>query len=300
MVVVIGVDTHKATHTFVAVDEVGRRLDELTIGAVTAGHMRALGWARETLNADLIWAVEDCRNLSLRLERDLLAAGQRVVRVPPRLMAYTQASSRTPGKSDALDALAVARAALREPDLPVAMHDEISRELKLLVDRREDLIKHRSATICRLLWRVHELDPSHAPKVASLDRAKTHRELGAWLMTEPGLVAELARNELGDITLLTAEINALEKCIGVRVRAFASSLLTIYGVCRVDGSQDRGRSRRSVALQQRGRLRLLCRAGSHPVVLGRATGAEEGGIPGRKSSASHRTAPYRNLANRPP
>jgi transposase len=111
--------------------------------------------------------IEDCRNLSGRLERELLDAGQQVVRVPPHLMAYTRASARTRGKSDAIDALAVARAVLREPNLPVASHDEVSREVKLLVDRRGDLVSHRSAIICRLLWRVHELDRSQAPKPGS-------------------------------------------------------------------------------------------------------------------------------------
>ena len=52
----------------------------------------------------------------------------------------------TPVKSDPIDALAVARAFLREPDLPIASHDEVSRELKLLVDRREVLVAQRTAT----------------------------------------------------------------------------------------------------------------------------------------------------------
>jgi transposase len=81
----------------------------------------------------------------MRLERDLLCAVQRVVRVPPLLMARTRASARTTGKSDPIDALAVARAVLREPGLPVAGHDEVSREFKSLVDRREDLVSHRPA-----------------------------------------------------------------------------------------------------------------------------------------------------------
>ena len=65
--------------------------------------------------AEVVWAVEDCRHLSARLERDLLTAGQRVVRVPPKMMAMVRASARTRGKSDPIDALAVARAFLREP-----------------------------------------------------------------------------------------------------------------------------------------------------------------------------------------
>jgi transposase len=227
--VVVGADVHKRTHTFVAVDEAGRKLAEKTVSAITAGHAEAVMWARERFGAEVIWAIEDCRHLSARLERDLLGFAQKVVRVPPKLMAQTRASARTPGKSDPIDALAVARGFLREPDLPVASHDEVSRELKLLVDRREVLVAQRTATINRLRWRVHELDPERAPAPASLDRTKHRAMLGAWLQTLPGLVAELARDELADITRLTEQIDALAKRIGERVRAIAPVLLTMPG-----------------------------------------------------------------------
>lgn len=186
-------------------------------------------WVRERFGAEVVWAVEDCRHLSARLERDLMGFGQSVVRVPPKLMAQTRASARTRGKSDPIDALAVARAYLREPDLPVASHDEVSRELKLLVDRREVLVAQRTATINRLLWRVHELDPARAPKARSLDLAKHRGILSGWLADVPGLVAELARDELADITRLTEAINALAKRIGERVREVAPALLAMPG-----------------------------------------------------------------------
>jgi transposase len=227
--VVVGADVHKRSHTFVAVDEVGCKLGEKSVAAISSGHGEAVMWVRERFGVDVVWAIEDCRHLSARLERDLLTAGQRVVRVPPKLMAQTRASARTRGKSDPIDALAVARAAMREPDLPVASHDEVSRELKLLIDRREDLVAQRTATINRLLWRVHELDPARAPKPRSLDLAKHRHISGQWLNTQPGLVAELARDELADITRLTEVINALAKRIGDRVRAVAPVLLSLPG-----------------------------------------------------------------------
>ena len=227
--VVVGADVHKRTHTLVAVDAVGRKLAEKVVETTSCGHAEAVMWARERFGPEVVWAIEDCRHLSARLERDLLTAGQKVVRVPPKLMAQTRASARTRGKSDPIDALAVARAFLREPDLPVASHDRVSRELKLLVDRREDLVAQRTSMINRLLWRVHELDPERAPKPRSLDLAKHRRLLGQWLNTQCGLVAELARDELADITRLTEAINALAKRIGVCVRAVAPTLLALPG-----------------------------------------------------------------------
>lgn len=69
--------------------------------------------------------------MSRRLERDLLAAGERIVRVLPKLMANCRSSARAYGKSAPIDALAVARAALREPDLPASSLDGDARELRL-------------------------------------------------------------------------------------------------------------------------------------------------------------------------
>jgi transposase len=227
--VVVGADVHKQTHTFVAVDEAGRKIGEKTVKAITTGHAEAVMWARERFGAELVWAIEDCRHLSARLERDLMGFGQKVVRVPPKLMAQTRASARTRGKSDPIDALAVARGFLREPDLPIASHDEVSRELKLLVDRREVLVAQRTATINRLRWRVHELDPERAPKPLSLHLAKHRRLLGDWLVTVAGLVAELARDELADIARLSEAIDALAKRIGERVREVAPVLLALPG-----------------------------------------------------------------------
>ena len=107
--------------------------------------------------------------MTRRLERDLIAAGESVVRVPPKLMAHIRDSARTYGKSDPIDALAVARAALREPDLPVARLDGVERELRLLVDHREDLVAERTRIIARLRWHLHELDPGWTPP-ANIDR----------------------------------------------------------------------------------------------------------------------------------
>src|SRR5215218_1335487 len=207
--VVVGADVHKRTHTFVAVNEVGRQLGPLTVSPDGKGHAEALRWARQTFPGERKWGIEDCRHLSARLERDLLSGGESVVRVPPKLMAQTRASARTRGKSDPIDALAVARAVLREPDLPVAAHDELSRELKLLVDRREDLVGERTRMINRLRWHLHELDPSVDPSPTSLNRAKTRAELSEQLARYDGLVAELARDILADIRQLNCALHRI-------------------------------------------------------------------------------------------
>jgi hypothetical protein len=127
---VIGIDAHKRTHTLVAVDSGGRKLGQKTIAANSSGHAEAMQWATIRFGNDLTWAVEDNRSVTGLLERELLAGGPwRVVRCPPHLMARSRVSARERGKSDPIDALAVARAILREPNLPVAFHDPVSWEL---------------------------------------------------------------------------------------------------------------------------------------------------------------------------
>ena len=115
--VVLGIDAHKRTHTVVAVDEGGRHRGAGHEVGATAATPRSCGGRGS--GPERRWAVEDCRQLSRRLERDLLTAGEEIVRVPPKLMARGRDSARTYGKSDPIDALAVARAALREPDCPL-------------------------------------------------------------------------------------------------------------------------------------------------------------------------------------
>src|SRR5467141_2523124 len=166
--VTLGGDCHKRTHTLVAVDENGQQLGSKTVVAVEAGHLDALAWAHQW--PDRRWALENCRHLSRRLEADLLRAGELILQVSPKLMAGARRSAREWGKSDPIDALAVARAALRESDLPVAQLEGRNRDVKLLLDHRDDLVGERTRVQNRLRWHLHELEPSFDVPDRSLDR----------------------------------------------------------------------------------------------------------------------------------
>lgn len=227
--VVVGTDVHKRTHTFVAVDAAGQELGQLTVEATSVGHDQAVRWAAERFGPGLRWGIEDCRHLSARLEIDLLEAGQAVVRVPARLMAEQRRTARTRGKSDPIDALAVARAVLREPDLPAATLDEASRELKLLVNHREDLVHQRTAIINRFRWHLHRIDPSVDPRQKSLKLTKTITGLREFLADLPGIDARLAQELLDDIEALTAREKSLEKEITALVTVQAPALLELPG-----------------------------------------------------------------------
>lgn len=226
----LGIDAHKHTHTVVAVDDVGRRLGSKTTTSTTSeDHLGLLAWA-EGFEGERMWAVEDCRHLSRRLEADLLGAGERIVRVPPKLMAHARDAARTYGKSDPIDALAVARAAMREPGLPMACLDGPARELRLLVDHREDLVAQRTRCINRLRWHLHELDASWDPPARSLTRYVVLDEVAQRLAGMDGLVAGIAAEIVADVRRLTVREHELQRDIAKRVATLAPTLLALAGV----------------------------------------------------------------------
>jgi len=206
--IVIGVDVHKHSLTAVAVGELGRSLAE-HVGPVDG---RIIDWAR-SLDAERLWALEDCRHVTRGLEQALLAAGERLVRVPPRLTAPQRRRGRTRGKSDVIDALAIARAALQEPDLSGPLvGEETLRELKLLVDHRDDLVDERRRAQQRLRWHLHALDPAlHVPPGA-LDRTVWLERLARQLARrEQTTQTRIARELVGRCRTLTRTILDLDR-----------------------------------------------------------------------------------------
>jgi transposase len=224
--IVVGVDVHKHSLTAVAVDELGRPLGEWSGPAAD----RVAAWA-QGLAAERLWAVEDCRHVTRRLEQTLLEAGERLVRVPPRLTGPERRRGRRRGKSDSIDALAVARAALREPriDAPRPREPRL-RELKLLVDHRDDLVAERRRCQQRLRWHLHELDPSLQVPLGALDRPiwldRLRRRLGR---REQTTQVQIARDLLSRCRALTRSVGELERDLHERTHALAPRLLALPG-----------------------------------------------------------------------
>mgnify|MGYP000591322140 CR=1 FL=1 len=135
--IVLGADMHKASHTLAAVSApMGELVGDRTVRVGEAGFVAALDWARG-LGEVRVWALEDCRHVSGSFERFLIVNGEHVVRVPTRLMAGERRGGRERGKSDRIDALAVAWAVLRQgvDELPAAVLAGVELDLRLLVDQ---------------------------------------------------------------------------------------------------------------------------------------------------------------------
>src|SRR3954449_12613885 len=226
--IVLGADMHKGSHTIAAVAAgTGEVLGEKTVAVSERGFVAVLDWAR-LLGEERVWALEDCRHVSGSLERFLLASGERVIRVATKLMADARRAARSRGKSDAIDALAVARAALREgPNaLPAAQLAGPELDLRLLVDHRERLVRNRVAINNDLLWHLHDLWPELKLPVSALVSKKWSTRIARRLArAEQTARVRIARDELRRLRELTVAVDALEAEIADLVAQVAPQLL---------------------------------------------------------------------------
>ena len=228
--IVVGIDPHMKTHTAVAIDAAtGRAVAETTVDCSGDGHDELLVWAR-ALPGDHCFAIEDCRHVSGRLERHLLPRGERVVRVPPKMMAGGRHSARCYGKSDPIDAAAVARAALREPDLPQAVLVGPEHDVRLLADHRDDLVDERKRIIKRLRWNCHDLEVGLDLPPRVLDRYVWLDRLESVLEALPQSTRRrIALDQLARCRDLTVDIRSLEREIRCRMLELGPELLAIPG-----------------------------------------------------------------------
>jgi transposase len=230
--IVLGADTHKRSHTIAGVGATtGEVVDERTIQVGRAGFGALLAWARE-LDDERVWALEDCRHVSGSFERFLIARGERVLRVPTNLVAQTRKSARQRGKSDGIDAVNVARAALREglAAFPAAHLDGPELDLRLLVDHRERLVSHRVELNNTLQWHLHDLWPElELPGGALFSKKWSTRIARRLARAEQTMRVRIARDELRRLRELTDTIKTLAREITQLVQRIAPQLLAEPG-----------------------------------------------------------------------
>src|SRR5215207_1947453 len=230
--IVLGADTHKRSHSLAVVNgATGEDLADKTIQVGAGGFAALLIWARG-LDGERVWALEDCRHVSGALERFLIARGERVVRVSTRLMAGARRSSRERGKSDQIDAIAVARAALAAgiDKLPTAALAGPELDLRLLVDHRERLVRTRVALNSTLQWNLHDLWPELTlPGGALFSKKWTSKIARRLARAEQTMRVRIARDELRRVRELTHTINALETEIADLVAQVAPQLVAERG-----------------------------------------------------------------------
>ena len=148
-------------------------------------------------------------------------------------------AGRTRGKSDPLDALAIARAAIREPNLSRPLPDErVYREIKLLVDHRDDLVDQRRRTQQRLRWHLFQLDPTYQLPLRMLGRHSHLERVARWLARrDQELQVQLARELINSCRQLNRHISELDLQLEQRVRDTAPGLLELPGCAAVTAAK---------------------------------------------------------------
>ena len=226
-----------------------------------------------------------------------MATGERIVRIPPNLTARERGTERTRGKSDPIDARAIARAALREgiDTLPTAHLDQVSLEIKLLLDHREDLTKACSQDQQRLRWHLHDLWPDLKIPVGALDRAVWLERIARKLSrAEHCARVRIARDLVRALKQHTRRAHELEREITTLVQSKAPQLLELAGCGALTAAKILAETAGRGALQLRRQARTVGRSGTDTRILREKQSPPP--RPRRQPPTQLRATPNRNRA----
>ena len=256
--VVIGIDPAKRSHAFEVIDGDERTLAAAVIVNDNAGYRDMLAAGR--LWPDRQWAVEGAGGVGRQLAQRLVADGETVIDVPAKLSARVRAMTTGHGrKNDPTDARAVAIVGLRNHSLARVTPDDETVALRLMSERRRDLVRTRTQTVNRLHQLLMELIPAGAQRSLTASKAR------ALLATvRPRDVAGKARRQLAadyidDITILDRKLKALDKRIAEAVKTTGTSLTDDHRHRPGHRRADPRRSRQHRPLPVQGSLRQLHR-----------------------------------------
>jgi transposase len=228
--VVIGMDPHKRSATIEAIDKQEKILTCGRFGTDTDGYQQMLAAGRAF--TDRVWAVEGCYGIGRHIAQRLVADGEPVLDVPPKLSARVRVFDTGQGrKTDPVDAHSVAVAGLRSHGLRPVTPDDTTVVMRLLVDRRDELGRARTDLISRIHQLLLQLVPGGAKKFL------TRGQASYLLRTAPlpdGIVArtrhDLARELIEELTTIDAKIRAADKQLRQLVTEHGSTLTELHGI----------------------------------------------------------------------
>jgi len=267
----LGVDTHKRTHTLVALDAAGRQLGTRTSPNSPEGWASALAWARGQQQQMRCWGIENSGSLGKGFAQFLLAQGEAEVReVSPQRTAQYRRRGRTQDKTDQADALAIARLLLAEGEhLPTVQRDDVSTELRLLSDHRDNLLADRTRLINQLPAQMLQIDPDYQARSGALTARRGLLYCRALLLPGADGVALtrqlIVRQLVGQILGLDEDIVTITAALGARVRASGTPLLALCGVGDVIAARLLGEL--GIVPRVRSASALAALAGASPVAV---------------------------------
>jgi len=228
--VTVGVDTHKDAHVAVAMDQLGRHLDENTIPTTPRGYRDLLAWA-ESHGEVQAWGIEGTGSYGAGLSRFLRGADQAVIEInrPDRK------ARRLKGKSDPVDAEAAARAVLsgEASALPKSADSQVEM-IRALRAARSSAIKARTQAINALKALVVTAPADLREQLRALSSTQLVRTCAR---LRPGdIIGPLAATKLalrslaGRYEALAAEIRILDPELLRITTEAAPGLVELFGV----------------------------------------------------------------------
>jgi transposase len=227
--VMIGVDPHKGSHTAVVISPAEEPLGEIKVRASAGQAGKLIGWAAAW--PERTWAVEGAAGLGHLLAQQLVAAGERVLDVQPKLASRVRLlQAGDTNKNDPNDALSVAVAALRSRTCRQVSADDYPAVLKVWSKRHRDLARTRNQVACRLHAVLCDLVPGgHQKEISAAHAARILAQAapsGAVALAR----AELAAEFLADLRHLDVQLRDTRKKLAAAVRASGTSLTQVFGV----------------------------------------------------------------------
>jgi transposase len=227
--VMIGIDPHKASHTAVVIGAAEEELGELRVRACAGQAEQLLGWAAAW--PQRTWAVEGAGGMGYLLAQQLVAAGERVLDVQPKLGARVRLlAAGDTNKNDPNDARSVAVAALRSPGVRQVVPDDHRAVLKVWSKRYRDLGRTRTQLVCRLHAVLCELIPGGVAKAITAPAATRLLDSITPATAVDAARCELAAAFLDDLRRIDAQLRQTRKKLTTAVQATGTSLTGLFGV----------------------------------------------------------------------
>jgi transposase len=230
----IGVDAHKRVHEAVALDDAGRERGRRRVPNSAAGWRELQAWAAG-LGVPRQWGVEGAWGYGRGLAQHLVGSEETVFEVSPRWTAAGRKSARRPGKSDALDALAVALLVRREAaTLPVVNAEDETAVLDLLTTERDAAVAEGTRLRNQLHALLLQLDPEYRAHLPALDTKAGLAAVAAYTTASPRPLdqerAAAVRRLAQRLRLAVDQAADLAQQIGARVQGGFLALTQLCGV----------------------------------------------------------------------
>jgi len=227
--IIIGIDPHKASITAAALGPTSEPLGHRRLASTAKSAAQLISWAE--LWPERLWAVEGAAGLGHGVAQHLVALGERVVDVPAKLAARARLlGSGSARKTDLTDAVSVASVALHNPKLSQVTAEDHAVVLRLLSDRRDDVVAQRTRTMNRLHVLLRDLEPGGAPRQLSTTAAAAFLARVRPLTPADHQRKSIARDLLDDLRRADRQLKAMAKIITTEVAGSGSTLPEIHGI----------------------------------------------------------------------